>query len=287
MSSPNRGAASKPSERGARAGRDIAQLFRKVRLDATARGRRRCDLDPLLKEDQLEVCESEHSDCGYAACLLRVPGGGGGIMIAAGQDPGRRRFSLAHELGHYHIPSHHGVGVALYCADSDLRARASDARRLEWEANDFAAELLMPFRLFSEDVRNRDATFAVAQSLAGDTMYDVSVTAAAWRLVETTSEACALVVSVDGNIEWAVRSSAWNQPLPERHRPLPAASLAAAVTRGELSVPKGEQVDPMAWLSSADGRWVASAATQLVESTHVVTRLGQVLSLLWIPSTDT
>lgn len=285
MPSPLAPRSSVPPAGRDRVGRHIAQLFRQVRLEADMRDRRRCDLEPILDEDGLEVCESEVADCGYAACLLRMPEGGGGIMIAGGQEPGRRRFSLAHELGHYHIPSHKDVGIALHCADADLRARSSDARVREWEANDFAVELLMPRRLFAEDVRNRDATFRTVAALAGADMYDVSLTAAAWRLVETTRDACALVVSVDGNVEWVVRSEAWRYPLAERRRPVPDGSAAAAVVRGETPSAAAEPLDPGIWLASSDGRWTAPAGVELLESTHAVPRLRQVLSLLWIPET--
>lgn len=93
------------------------------------------------------------------------------------------------------------VGVSLFCSDSDLRTREADKRRLEWEANDFATELLMPRRLFAGDVANVDASCKTIAVLTSAEMYDVSFTAAAWRLTETTRESCALVVSTDGVIE--------------------------------------------------------------------------------------
>lgn len=269
-----------------RDGRQKAQLFRQYRLPPDARDRRRCDLDPILEEDGLEVCESHVTDCGYAACLLRTPGGGGGIMIAAGQDQGRRRFSLAHELGHFHIPRHKDVGLMLSCADSDLRARVADARQLEWEANDFATELLMPWRLFARDVAEKEATFRTVAELAGPEMYDVSLTAAAWRLVETSREACALVVSTDGQVEWIVKSSSWHYPLAERRRPLPRGSVAEAVSRGEAPDASAEAVDPLVWLASSDGRWVGPDGVEMFESTHAIPRLRQALSLLWVIEAD-
>ena len=265
-----------------RDGRQKAQLFRQYRLSSEERQRRRCDLEPILEEDGLEVCESELGDCGYAACLLRMPDHGGGIVIAPGQDPGRRRFSLAHELAHYHMPTHKNVGAALYCADADLRVRGTDARRLEWEANDFATELLMPRRLFATDVGTRDASFRTVASLAGPDMYDVSLTAAAWRLTETTREPCALVVSTAGQVEWIVCSDAWRYPLAERRRPLPAGSMAEAVSRGEAPSAAPETIDPVIWLTGADGRSRAAPGIELLESTHAVPRMQQVLSLLWV-----
>lgn len=279
-------AAPSPQSASNRDGRRIAQLFRQHRLLPSERNGRVCDLDRILEDDGIDVCESAVRDCGYTACLIRVPGGGGGIMMAGGQDRGRRRFSLAHELGHYHIPSHQDAAATLSCADRDMRARRSDAARREWEANDFATELLMPGARFGADVGSRAATFRTVAALAAADMYDVSLTAAAWRLVETTREACALVVSAGGQVEWVVHSSAWKYLLAERRRPLPSGSAAAAVVGGEAANPDAEEVNAGVWLASADGRSPIPRGITLLESTHAVPRLGQVLSLLWATDSD-
>jgi hypothetical protein len=82
----------------------MAQLFRQARN--LPNDSRRCDLEEILAQDPISVDESFCADPGYTACLLRpdpdMPGAG--ILLAPGQNPGRKRFSIAHELGHYHIP---------------------------------------------------------------------------------------------------------------------------------------------------------------------------------------
>ncbi len=111
----------------------------------------------------------------------------------------------------------------------------------------------MPFAQFSADVDRRDATFRGVATLAAPEMYDVSLTAAAWRLVETTREPCALVVAVDGQVEWVVRSRAWRYPPAERRRSLPRGSAAEAVARGGQANPDLEQVGASVWLVTARG----------------------------------
>src|SRR4051812_26261507 len=120
-----------------RDGLRIARLFRQARQLADTRA---CPVETIAEEDDLEIVESRYSDPGYTACLVRAPDGdkGGLISLSQGQDRGRRRFSVAHELGHYHIPKHAGL-ARTPCAERDLRARSHDARQAEWEANDFAA----------------------------------------------------------------------------------------------------------------------------------------------------
>ena len=60
------------------------------------------------------------------------------IFYAERLSAGRRRFTIAHEIGHYLLPGHDEE--ACYCAES--------GGRCEVEANRFAAALLMPKRDF-------------------------------------------------------------------------------------------------------------------------------------------
>lgn len=62
----------------------------------------------------------------------------------AHRSPGRRRFTIAHELGHWilHCDGASRPG-AQYCRSEDVGAEAA-ARELERQANAFAAALLMP-----------------------------------------------------------------------------------------------------------------------------------------------
>jgi hypothetical protein len=86
----------------------------------------------------------------------------------------RPRFTLAHELGHWIC---HCVGArpkAIYCRPGDLEMEVD--RRLEREANVFAAELLMP----EPAVRGAFARTPDAARLAS--RFDVSPEAMQWRL---------------------------------------------------------------------------------------------------------
>jgi hypothetical protein len=95
----------------------------------------------------------------------------------ARDSPARRRFTIAHEIGHWVCQVSEGRGEPIHCR-IEPAARpeppATDPR--EREANVFAAELLMPEPL----VRR-----AVADGAAGpelETLFGVSQPAMAWRL---------------------------------------------------------------------------------------------------------
>jgi hypothetical protein len=75
--------------------------------------------------------------------------------------PPRRRFTIAHELGHWQLHRHDGGGV--YCRSSavepDEKAAAGIAEPEE-EANAFAAAVLMPAGLIREQYEACDRDFA-------------------------------------------------------------------------------------------------------------------------------
>lgn len=101
----------------------------------------------------------------------------------ARRSPGRRRFTIAHEIGHLvlHVPDLHEV---FYDRPADIReieespvAELPELRRREREANVFARELLMPEALVNEQA---DATGFNLSALAK--RFEVSVPAMRLRL---------------------------------------------------------------------------------------------------------
>lgn len=102
----------------------------------------------------------------------------------ASRNPGRRRFTIAHEIGHLilHVPVSHEV---FYDRPADIRETDEDRpgeelpelRRREREANVFARELLMPEALVSEQAH---ATGFNLPALAN--RFEVSVPAMRLRL---------------------------------------------------------------------------------------------------------
>ena len=96
------------------------------------------------------------------------------IWLNATEVRGRRRFTLAHEVGHWVCQCLEGRTAPIYCRDKDV-SEAAD-RSLEREANVFAAELLMP----EPRVREEWPRAADLEELA--TGFGVSGEAMRWRL---------------------------------------------------------------------------------------------------------
>ena len=136
----------------------------------------------------------------------------------------------------------------------------------------------MPTSLFGRDIGMRSPCFQTAQYLASSVMYNVSITAAAWRIVQLSRDPCALVVSHGGVVEWVARSDSFRLPLVERRQRLTPGCFAAGVAfRGEQPDGRPLPVEVHLW---SEPQYPVRGV--LYESTHAIPSLDQVLSLLWL-----
>lgn len=136
-------------------------------------------------------------------CEARVLGYGDRAIITVNEAgrPGRRRFSAAHELGHWVWD--HGT-VALNCSEDTLEGEWS-GKTLERRANRYAADLLLPEFMVQPIVQDCDITFAMVEHLADQ--FRTSFTATAIRFVELGSFPAMLICSAAGTRRWFFRSA--------------------------------------------------------------------------------
>jgi len=169
---------------------------------------------------------------GVEGMLMPHPSGSGewGIIYnKAIRSPGRRNFTLAHELGHYLLHRQANPG-GLQCTNRNMADWDSARNRIEAEANTFASYLLMPLDDFRARIKGRAIDIDVMTELAD--RYAVSLTAAILKWMTITDKRAMIVVGKEGFIDWAWSSEpliksgiyyAARQTVIE----LPAASLAA------------------------------------------------------------
>lgn len=79
------------------------------------------------------------------------------VLLSLSTSPRRDRFTLAHELGHYFLHSNQG--------DIPLIANRHGSDRAEWEANWFAAAMLMPKQLVRRLVDSKHTNAEIAYQL--------------------------------------------------------------------------------------------------------------------------
>jgi hypothetical protein len=184
-------------------------------------------------------------------------------------EPARRRYIVAHELGHHLL---HAERVAL-CAERDLvRYEPGNA---ETEANAFAAEVLMPRALFEPHCDVARPCLDVVRSIARQ--FRTTLTATAIRFVDLCPEACAVVWSESSAIKWAITGPEF--PFIRFGMQLSSFSHAHDAFRGK-GLPSGPQSVPAhAWVNEETDEEIA-------EDSIWMPQFSAVLSLLWIPSSE-
>jgi hypothetical protein len=170
---------------------------------------------------------------GFEGALYRVDEGDKPkwalLYNSAIEVPGRIRFTIAHELGHYIL--HREGRDAFECSQEDMLYWESNERRIESEADTFASYLLMPLDDYRIQIREDVADLTMLESCAS--RYGVSLTAATLKWLEFTTQRAVLVMSRDGYVLWARSSeSALRTGAFFRTKnatiPIPACSLAAS-----------------------------------------------------------
>lgn len=211
-------------------------------------------------------------------CLARLvrKGNKGVVRTHIGiRDEGRKRFAIAHELGHWFL--HEAESQFFICTGEDMRDYKGSP--MEVEANLFASELLMPTNLFRPLAENSDPRLATVKSLAG--VFNTSLTATGMKFVELNRYECVLVLSTNGIVAWSKQKGARSGLRIEKGMRLHQESLAihASDTAKELGP---EVVPPDAWITH-------NAYERELEVTEQSWRLeghNSVLSLLVVADVD-
>ena len=132
-----------------------------------------------------------------ARAQLVVAGGGACILLPDELvDPSERRWSIAHELGHFVLG--HPAPPAEELCQPRARRRRGDRRHEEDEANAFASALLIPERLLADYCDVRPMTLGPSWQLA--TLCGVPWAQCVQRLVEVSWRTCAIIISCRGSI---------------------------------------------------------------------------------------
>lgn len=141
----------------------------------------------------------------FEGALYPVHGGKGwAIIYNSDVSPGRRRFTIAHELGHYLM--HRALFPdGLECSEEAVTFRDGD--ELEMEADEFAAYLLMPFDDFRAHIA-ADVAPGLDDLSAMAERYGVSLISCILRWLEYTQRRSMIVISREEFVLWAKPSKA-------------------------------------------------------------------------------
>jgi hypothetical protein len=218
-------------------------------------------------------------DDGVSGCdarLVHTPGAGMARLRVRKNlsPPGKRRFAIAHELGHLALK--HDPGQPVQCSDKEFLRWYKGQSDKEAEANVFAAELTMPESLFEPRATSARPSFETIEVLASD--LQTTLTATAIRYVQLCDRKCAVVCSANRRIDWC-----W--PSPEFHywikrgEELRGHSYAVDFFDKGPDAPEmreAQEVPRNAWIEGE------SMSDSITEQSRPLTLYGSVLTLLWI-----
>lgn len=163
-------------------------------------------IEVICRELDIERIEDVPLE-GFEGALICEPERPTGvILVKSGSISSRRRFTISHELGHFlcdwHAPN---SSNGFYCTTTDIFGETSSREtNVETEANRFAANILVPPKIFQANLSRRALDLNVIVELAQK--YEVSKEVIARRVAELHHEPCALVLAKSGSIERLYRS---------------------------------------------------------------------------------
>jgi len=206
---------------------------------------------------------------GRAAARLTRIGDRATIRVPPDEHPGRKRFSIAHELGHL-ILNHVAGSIQKVCSNRDMMSWHRPD--IETEANFFASELIMPKKLVVPMCDVAEINLEPVRKVANQ--FRVSLMASAIRFVRFCPEKCAVVCSENGKVSWSYRSPTW-WPVIRRGMILDERTIAYDFFKDEALPDEPIEIDANAWISMRE-------TEEVVEHSLGSKSYGFVLSILWI-----
>lgn len=211
---------------------------------------------------------------GAVARLVRV-GNRGRIRVSDAEgNLGRRRFSIAHELGHFVLG--HADSGWVRCLEHELHDFGGTSR-VETEANYFASEFLLPESLVRPRCDVRKVDLKCVRAIAED--FGTSVTSTAMRFVDFCPEMCAVVFSQNNRVAWFVKSpSCWPWLRARGDELDPWCGAACYFKKGTVAA-RPQKMDGASWLEDKG----AERYDEVVEHSMAIPSIDAVLTMLWIP----
>ncbi len=129
-----------------------------------------------------------------------------GIFYNGSARPERRRFTIAHELGHFVLHRAQPPEGGFNCDKSSVYSGSDTMAVIEREANDFASNLLMPGDVLREWISNQRIDLHVLSAIAK--RFQVSFEALCIRFIKFTTQRAILVYWDNGFVKYEWRSRA-------------------------------------------------------------------------------
>lgn len=175
--------------------------------------------------------------------------------------PQKERFTYSHEIGHLLI--HHSSYVCLQDFFNTYKTQNDE----EQEANDFAAELLLPRRALLDILTKRDLTFKLIEQVSKK--FGTSLSVAAIQLIRSFNDNAVIIWHDGQHLLWKVRSDHCTLDISEAISPMVLANKTSD-NRRDI---KGN-IDSQFWIENEIDNLICE------EETHYFKNLKKYLTIL-------
>jgi len=184
----------------------------------------------------------------------------------------KRRFVIAHEIGHLKL--HRKLERFFNCDEKSFMEWHKKGSH-ETEANEFAAELLMPTTLFKTLSSKDIFSIKHIQDLA--TQFNTSITATAIRYAEIGKFPIALFYCQNNKIVWYRVNAAFMCKYPRVKEHVPVSSVTHEFFLSNMQSSKPELTMPKAWFKDLNLR----PDQYFYEQFFPIPSLNSVLTFVW------
>jgi hypothetical protein len=238
-------------------------------------------VDPfaIAKDRGIEIQEDSSLSSGISGCLMKVGDVFGILFSSKFASEGFRRFTVAHELGHYFLDGHvdHLFRNGQYLHKSESGFTSKD--QYEREADAFAAALLMPKSLFKTALAKAGSGLTAIESIANDC--GTSLTATGIRYAKLSDDPVAVVCSTGDKINFAFMSDSLRKR-PDLTWIRKGTGLSAGCATAKFNRDESNVLGCRRATATVDlGDWFTGGDGEVNEEIIGLGEYGRTLTVLW------
>lgn len=188
------------------------------------------------------------------------------------REEGRKHFVLAHELGHFELHRN----IMHFICDEEALLDWHNSNPREYEANTFAAEMLMPKELFIRECNGKKFSLDLIRELSS--IFHTSVTATAFRYAEIGSTPIVVAFSANNKIKWYKCHKEFPLQFVKVNADLSKDSYAYDFFKLGSVPSEPDKVPAYAWFQRD---YNCHKYNFFNEQCHVLPRYNSVLSIIW------
>jgi len=157
-------------------------------------------------------------------------------------DISKKRFILAHELGHFLM--HRNLNPFYHDTENNFWEWNCD-KKIETEANEFAAELLMPTNIFLNVTRKYKFSIDFIHELKN--AFSTSLTATSIRFAQKGHDPILLICSKNNIVKWYVKNDDFPFSKIIVNKEVPINTVTSEYYIKSKSYSKPEDIEPQFW----------------------------------------